>query len=105
MEGVAVEGDGQGVVLGGGGLLVSPADGSAVLELVGRRSVWDGLPWAAYLPRGIGATVIDPHGDLATELLDLIPRNRIEDVVYFNPADMEYPIGFNLLGDGLLVSG
>lgn len=40
---------------------------------------------------GHGVGVIDPHGDLATELLDLIPRNRIEDVVYFNPADMEYP--------------
>jgi DNA helicase HerA-like ATPase len=40
---------------------------------------------------GNGVGVIDPHGDLATELLDLIPRHRIEDVVYFNPADMEYP--------------
>ncbi|HEY4258309.1 MAG TPA: type IV secretion system DNA-binding domain-containing protein [Candidatus Udaeobacter sp.] len=46
--------------------------------------------------RGVG--VIDPHGDLADEILDLIPRNRIEDVVYFNPADIEYPIGLNLLG-------
>ncbi len=47
---------------------------------------------------GNGVGVIDPHGDLATELLDYIPRSRIEDVVYFNPADMEFPIGFNLLG-------
>ena len=46
--------------------------------------------------RGVG--VIDPHGDLATDLLDHIPRRRIEDVVYFNPADVEYPIAFNLLG-------
>ena len=46
--------------------------------------------------RGVG--VIDPHGDLATDILDHIPRNRIEDVVYFNPADLEYPIGLNLLG-------
>jgi hypothetical protein len=45
--------------------------------------------------RGVG--VIDPHGDLATDLLDHIPRHRIEDVVYFNPADAEYPIGFNFL--------
>ena len=50
---------------------------------------------------GSGVGVIDPHGDLATELLDLIPRSRIEDVVYFNPADMEFPIGFNLLGQTL----
>ena len=45
--------------------------------------------------RGVG--VIDPHGDLSTALLDHIPRNRIEDVVYFNPADLEYPISLNLL--------
>lgn len=47
---------------------------------------------------GHGVGVIDPHGDLATDLLDHIPRHRIEDVVYFNPADVEYPIGLNLLG-------
>jgi hypothetical protein len=47
--------------------------------------------------RGVG--IIDPHGDLANDLLDHIPRHRIEDVVYFNPADMEYPVGFNLLGN------
>jgi len=47
--------------------------------------------------RGVG--VIDPHGDLATALLDYIPRHRIEDVVYFNPADTEFPIGFNFLGN------
>jgi DNA helicase HerA-like ATPase len=44
--------------------------------------------------RGVG--IIDPHGDLANDLLDHIPRHRIEDVVYFNPADMEFPVGFNL---------
>lgn len=45
--------------------------------------------------RGVG--VIDPHGDLALDLLDHIPRWRSDDVVYFNPADQDYPIGFNLL--------
>ncbi len=45
--------------------------------------------------RGVG--VIDPHGDLAEELLDFIPRWRTDDVVYFNPADLDYPIGLNLL--------
>jgi len=45
--------------------------------------------------RGVG--VIDPHGDLAHELLDFIPRPRIEHVAYFNPADAEHPVGFNLL--------
>lgn len=47
---------------------------------------------------GNGVGVIDPHGDLASELLNYIPRRRIEDVVYFNPPDIEFPIGFNLLG-------
>ena len=47
--------------------------------------------------RGVG--VIDPHGDLATELLDHIPRHRIEDVVFFNPTDIDHPIGFNFLGN------
>ena len=45
--------------------------------------------------RGVG--FIDPHGDLAGDLLDHIPRSRIEDVAYFNPADAEFPVGFNLL--------
>jgi hypothetical protein len=48
---------------------------------------------------GHGVGVIDPHGDLATELLDYIPRHRVEDVVYFNPADLEHPVGLNLLGN------
>ena len=45
--------------------------------------------------RGVG--LIDPHGDLAGELLDCIPRSRTEDVVYFNPGDYDYPIAWNLL--------
>ena len=47
---------------------------------------------------GHGVGVIDPHGDLANDILDHIPSHRIEDVAYFNPADMEFPVGFNLLG-------
>lgn len=46
---------------------------------------------------GHGVGVVDPHGDFAEKLLDFIPSNRINDVVYFNPADTEYPIGFNVL--------
>jgi hypothetical protein len=47
---------------------------------------------------GHGVGVIDPHGDLASDLLNYIPRRRIEDVAYFNPADLEHPVGLNLLG-------
>lgn len=43
--------------------------------------------------RGVG--VIDPHGDLALNLLDMIPPHRTNDVIYFDPADCEFPIGLN----------
>lgn len=49
------------------------------------------------LAAGHGLGLIDPHGDLAQTVLDLIPRSRTEDVVYFDPADTEYPIAFNPL--------
>lgn len=44
---------------------------------------------------GKGVGVLDPHGDLVDSVVRHIPDNRIEDVIYFNPADIEYPIGFN----------
>lgn len=45
--------------------------------------------------RGIG--FIDPHGEAAESLLDYIPSKRINEVVYFNPADLEFPIAFNVM--------
>jgi len=44
-----------------------------------------------------GFAVIDPHGDFAINMLSFIPERRIKDVIYFNPADTAYPIGFNPL--------
>jgi hypothetical protein len=44
-----------------------------------------------------GFAVIDPHGDYAVDMLKFIPQNRLNDVVYFNPADTGFPIGFNPL--------
>lgn len=44
-----------------------------------------------------GYAVIDPHGDFAIDNMKFIPANRIEDVVYFNPADTAHPLGFNPL--------
>lgn len=49
------------------------------------------------IKHGNGVMVIDYTGDLSKELLSRIPKNRVEDVVYFNPADTEYPVGFNPL--------
>lgn len=46
---------------------------------------------------GKGVAVIDPHGDLATDVLRYIPEDRIDDVVYLKPRDLDHPIGLNLL--------
>jgi len=45
---------------------------------------------------GKGFAFIDPHGDSAEELLGMVPKERVEDVIYFNPSDMENPVGLNL---------
>ncbi|MGH8545615.1 MAG: type IV secretory system conjugative DNA transfer family protein, partial [Gammaproteobacteria bacterium] len=46
---------------------------------------------------GEGLGVIDPHGDLIDQILGHIPEKRFDDVVLFDPADTDYPIGFNIL--------
>lgn len=46
---------------------------------------------------GHGVGVLDPHGDLVDNILDYIPKERMKDVVYFNPADSEFPVAFNPL--------
>src|ERR1041385_1042134 len=46
---------------------------------------------------GEGVSVVDPHGELVESILEKIPENRLEDVIYLNPADDEYAIGFNVL--------
>ncbi len=46
---------------------------------------------------GEGVCVIDPHGDLVEDILTCIPKERIDDVIYFNPSDTERPMGLNML--------
>jgi len=46
---------------------------------------------------GAGVCLIDPHGDLAEEVIDLIPKSRINNTVYFNAGDETRPVGFNPL--------
>lgn len=46
---------------------------------------------------GHGCCYVDPHGDTAERLIDYIPSWRINDVVYFNPADTNHPLAFNIL--------
>lgn len=60
---------------------------SGLLELLTTSDIKDGK----------GFAVIDPHGDYALSILQRIPASRINDVVYFNPADSDFPIGFNPL--------
>ncbi|MBI2062906.1 MAG: type IV secretion system DNA-binding domain-containing protein [Candidatus Yanofskybacteria bacterium] len=46
---------------------------------------------------GRGLAFVDPHGDPVEDLFDYIPEDRIKDVIYINPADLEYPIAFNVM--------
>ncbi|MEX0287777.1 MAG: type IV secretory system conjugative DNA transfer family protein [Flavobacteriaceae bacterium] len=50
-----------------------------------------------HIAAGDGVGIIDPHGDLAESLLDYIPKHRTDDLIYFNPADTEHPVGLNVL--------
>lgn len=46
---------------------------------------------------GFGACFIDPHGDSSQYIVDRIPPHRQKDLIYFNPADVDFPIGLNVL--------
>ncbi len=63
---------------------------------VGKSTVFKNM-FISDILRGDGACIVDPHGDTVEELLDFIPPERVEDVIYFNPTDTQCPIGFNLL--------
>jgi energy-coupling factor transporter ATP-binding protein EcfA2 len=52
-----------------------------------------------HIALGHGVGVIDPHGDLAEELLHHVPPARADHLVYFNPGDLEFPIGLNVLAN------
>ena len=52
-----------------------------------------------HIQMGHGVGVIDPHGDLAEELLNHIPPKRADGLVYFNPGDLEYPVGLNVISN------
>jgi hypothetical protein len=48
---------------------------------------------------GNGVGFVDPHGEASEEILKFVPKERIKDVVYINPADIENPIAFNIMED------
>ncbi len=45
---------------------------------------------------GNGLALVDPHGELAETVLKYVPKERVKDVIYFNPADTDFPIAFNI---------
>src|SRR3989338_571926 len=49
------------------------------------------------IQNGHGVCFIDPHGDSVQRILNSVPSSRVNDVIYFNPADLEFPIAFNIL--------
>lgn len=57
------------------------------------------LSWMARqdMANGDGVCVVDPHGDLIEELVQFVPKERAKDVIVFNPADTERPMGLNIL--------
>lgn len=50
---------------------------------------------------GKGIAVLDPHGDMFHELMQIVPENRRKDVVVFDPSDSDFPVGFNILDPGI----
>lgn len=50
---------------------------------------------------GKGLAVLDPHGDMFRELLGIIPENRRQDVVVFDPSDSDFPVSLNILDPGI----
>ena len=64
--------------------------GSGKSQMIAQLAIQD-------IKKGNGVCVVDPHGDLIEQILGNIPRERIDDVVVFNPSDLERPMGLNML--------
>ena len=60
---------------------------SALLNYMARQDIWN----------GDGICLIDPHGDLVEDTIKIVPKERAKDIVIFDPADIERPMGLNLL--------
>jgi len=64
--------------------------GSGKTSMISNMAIQD-------IANGHGIAFMDPHGEEAEKLLNHIPKERIKDVVYFNPCDLNYPIAFNIM--------
>lgn len=65
----------------------SGAGKSAFISFMARQDIWN----------GDGVCVVDPHGDLIEDILTYVPKERAKDVIVFNPADQQRPMGLNIL--------
>src|SRR5258708_2519868 len=61
---------------------------------VGKTTLLENIA-IADIQSGKGIAIVDPHGEFAEKMLNFIPENRLDDVIYFDPSDMENPIAFN----------
>jgi len=64
--------------------------GSGKSQMIAKLAIQD-------IKKGYGVCVVDPHGDLIEQILGNIPRERVDDVIVFNPSDIERPMGLNML--------
>lgn len=64
--------------------------GTGKSQLIARLAIQD-------IRAGHGVAVVDPHGDLTEQILGNIPKERIDDVIYFSPSDLDRPMGLNML--------
>jgi uncharacterized protein DUF87 len=82
-------------------VLLHPEDRAQHLYVVGKTGLGKStllrnlILQDLYAGRGVG--LLDPHGDLAREVLDAIPKERTGEVLHFNPGDLTRPVGLNLL--------
>ena len=82
---------------------ISPADCRQHIYVIGKTGVGKTTLLRNFIVQhisaGHGVGLIDPHGDLAEEILEHIPPARADHLVYFNPGDLDFPIGLNLLAN------
>ena len=82
-------------------VFMSPSDRQRHMYIIGKtgtgKTEFLKLMIMQDIKNGHGIAVIDPHGDLIEDILLVMPPERAEDVILFDPADLEQPMGFNML--------